>query len=124
MGETNIPHKERIAPREWLVKRRQQCLREHGPCALCGFWESLQLHHKHSSEKKLHKSWSWAKDRLEVELQKCIILYERCHTIYHAVEKRKPLAHGTLHAYETHKCGCGPRRAAKAEYRKQWEARK
>lgn len=88
-----------------------------GPCHFCGSTENIELHHIDPDTKVSHKIWSWRKERLEAELEKCIGICKECHDKFHGLLKRKAIEHGTLHAYDQHKCRCDACRAAAAERR-------
>jgi DNA-binding XRE family transcriptional regulator len=67
--------------REWLAKRRQVGLDYlGGRCASCGTTDKLELDHIDPSTKVDHKIWSWKWERQIVELDKCQLLCETCHT--------------------------------------------
>lgn len=72
-------------------KRRKALEHLGGRCKACGFdrWLSaLAIHHLDPSEKDPDfgglRSWAW--DRIEVELAKCILLCHNCHAAFHSGE--------------------------------------
>jgi hypothetical protein len=105
--------------REWCAKRRAEWFKENGPCKHCGSSENLELHHVDRKQKKSHSVWSWAKERREAELAKCIVLCESCHAMVtknQAPEWGKEVhhIHGTNTEYRRG-CRCGPCKQAKYE---------
>jgi len=91
------PEKRRAYQREWVAKRRTEWFDANGPCVDCGTWgntkNKLELDHEDPSTKIAHTIWSWAKERREKELKKCVIRCHSCHmnkTIqYGRVNKRR-----------------------------------
>lgn len=74
--------------------QRQHKLRERAllylgnRCTKCGYHEypcALDLHHVDAGQKdvafRTWRTWSW--ERLEIELQKCILLCKNCHAVEH-----------------------------------------
>lgn len=62
-----------------------------GQCAACGYSrciESLDFHHTDPNTKDLN--WNnmryWSKDRIDRELQSCVLLCANCHREVHAVQ--------------------------------------
>ena len=66
--------KQRTYQRKWWRRRRQDWIRANGPCARCGRWDTLHLHHRDPTTKVSHKVWSWSKVRRDAELAKCEVL--------------------------------------------------
>jgi hypothetical protein len=60
---------------------RDEWLREHGPCQMCGGHENLIVHHIDPSTKVESWVWMWGKQRREEELKKCQVLCTPCHII-------------------------------------------
>lgn len=102
------PSKQREYQREWKAKRRAEWF-EGKSCVLCGSTDELQIHHADKDQKDEHKVWSWAKERGDQELAKCVVLCGPCHRGHHANEQRKPPPpHGTTNRYRsrTYPCRC------------------
>ena len=57
-------------------------------CCYCGATEDLQIHHVNPEEKESHHIWSWSHERIQKEMDKCIIVCCHCHTALH-VEMRR-----------------------------------
>lgn len=59
-------------------------------CAACGEDEPccLDFHHKDADVKEIAiataVNWGWSKERLQLELDKCIVLCSNCHRKFHA----------------------------------------
>ena len=68
------PEAQRAHQREWYARRRAEWIIAHGPCAICGSWEDLEVDHVDPTTKLSHRVWSWAKERREAELAKCQVL--------------------------------------------------
>lgn len=79
-------YKDRDMQREyqkhWMRMRRAEVMNGE-TCKICGSAEHLEIHHRNPEEKKSHKIWSWAKERMKEELSKCDILCRRCHDNIH-----------------------------------------
>lgn len=90
-----------------------------GKCVECGSINRLNFHHVDQSNKKfvISKKWS-AKDILD-ELDKCVLLCEKCHKRKHFNAKGK---HGTLSSYRY--CKCNLCRAAVNKYNKEYKKNK
>jgi len=59
-----------------------------GKCILCGYdtcLSALAFHHRNAFEKgdALSCMWGWASDRIEKELNKCVLLCQNCHAEVH-----------------------------------------
>lgn len=65
------PAIQRQYQREWKNRRRDDWLRQNGPCAGCGSWADLQVDHVNRSQKVDHRLWSWSDARRIEELAKC-----------------------------------------------------
>ena len=76
---------------EWKKRRREEWLKEHGPCSKCGSGSQLNVHHIDPSIKFTHKIWTYSKEKREAELAKCIVLCDPCHREHHMPEE---LVHG------------------------------
>lgn len=86
-----MPYRDRAAKRAyqraWIQRRRAEFM--DGQCCLrCGATNDLELHHLVKDEKVGHAIWSWARQRREDELAKCLVLCDTCHNGLHADEKR------------------------------------
>ncbi len=106
--------KQREYQRNWIRKRREDWLKENGPCKKCGSWSNLDIHHKDPKQKVSHRIWSWSKKRREIELAKCEVLCEPCH----GTTWRKEIVHGTYDGYNHHGCRCKLCKEARREYRR------
>lgn len=73
------PAVQRQYQRQWIADRRAAWLAEHGPCVDCGTRDNLQVDHADASTKVTHRVWSWARERREAELAKCVARCESCH---------------------------------------------
>jgi len=67
--------------RKWMKARREQWLKENGPCVDCGSWENLQVDHDDPEDKVTHRIWSYSKEERDLELEKCEVRCKRCHCI-------------------------------------------
>ena len=109
--------------RLWLQARRTQWLKEHGPCALCGSWEKLEVDHEDPTKKITHRVWSWCKEKRDVELAKCRPICEKCHAVKTGNENKERFQildpsrwkHGTNNTYNKHGCRCEQCRKWRAE---------
>lgn len=56
------------------------------PCIICGEPFCIDFHHKNPSEKEftISKKTNLGKDKLLVEIQKCVCLCANCHRKVHA----------------------------------------
>lgn len=104
------PDRQREYGRQWVAARREAWLKTNGPCKRCGSCERLQVDHVDPSKKVSHRIWSWSALRREAELAKCQVLCEACHI----GKTYGPLRHGTVNAYDRHRCRCQRCRDAKA----------
>jgi len=113
-----MPYKDKKKQSEYQVcrmkRRRTKWLNEHGPCVYCGSKEDLLPHHKNPDLKVSHRIWSWSDERLETELEKCVIVCAPCHRIYH-----NPEQHGTPARYKK-SCRCLDCKVAKSIDSKRW----
>ncbi|AXH46549.1 HNH endonuclease [Gordonia phage RobinSparkles] len=73
------PIKRSAYQNEWLKKRRNEWLKENGPCVKCGSWENLEVDHKDRSKKITSSVWSWSAEKRNKELAKCQVLCKSCH---------------------------------------------
>ncbi len=60
-----------------------------GKCKACGFDKypcSLDIHHLDPEQKDINfgSMRGWSKERIEKELDKCILLCKNCHSAYHS----------------------------------------
>ena len=96
-------NKQREYQKLWWRARREEYFRLK-KCEQCGSTVKLVIHHKNPEDKIAHAVWSWSQDRRNAELEKCIVLCDKCHRILHG--QLKPLIHGTYNAYRVKKCRC------------------
>jgi len=82
-------NKQREYVRQWMANRRKEWFINNGPCIKCGSYNNLCIHHQDPTTKISHKIWSWAKERREKELKKCVVLCEYCHIKLHTAEYAK-----------------------------------
>ena len=97
------PDKQREYQRRWIAERRNNFF-ANKRCSNCGSTSRLELHHLDPSVKISHNIWSWAEDKRNAEIQKCIIVCKDCHEAAHKNEKRKATSnviHGTSNTYKT-----------------------
>lgn len=73
------PDVQRAYQNEWTKRRRLEWVQEHGPCIDCGTWEYLTVDHVDASRKVTHRVWTWAQERRERELAKCVVRCWPCH---------------------------------------------
>ena len=73
-------------------------------CEWCESTDKLVIHHVNPETKTSHKIWSWSEDKRHKELEKCIVLCDKCHREHH--NPKQPLVHGTVNAYRYKKCRC------------------
>jgi hypothetical protein len=122
-----MPYKSR-AEQSAFTLRRMKAIRDSwfaGKCCVwCGSVERLELDHIDPSQKESHKIWGWSEVRRNAELSKCRVLCHRCHKQRSDGQMRKPLIHGTLTTYMSHKCRCTQCRGANNEYRRRLRARR
>jgi 5-methylcytosine-specific restriction endonuclease McrA len=113
--------------REWMRRRRDAWLAEHGPCAHCGSDKDLQVDHIDPDQKLLNPAgvWSLSAEKREAELAKCQVLCESCHKIKTAEYRAALPPHGSRARYarkDEHKCRCSECRAANAAYARELRA--
>ncbi|QDP60454.1 MAG: hypothetical protein GOVbin1096_82 [Prokaryotic dsDNA virus sp.] len=58
-------------------------------CTLCGYdrcTDALELHHRDPTKKEFRVSgmWSFSKERIKKEVEKCVLLCSNCHREVHA----------------------------------------
>lgn len=83
--------RQREYKRLWLRKRRQEYLDGY-VCFHCGTDEDLQIHHVDPADKEDHRIWGWSRQRLEAELEKCIVLCVDCHRkVHYELDDIKPV---------------------------------
>lgn len=99
--------------RTWVANRRSKYIGENG-CCVCGSKDRLQFHHREPAKKVSHRIFSWAKERIEEELEKCDLLCFKCHKKEHTLLGK---THGTLQCYRMMKCRCESCREAKRKSR-------
>lgn len=101
------PVRQREYQRVWMAERRARYLAGQ-VCIDCGSNGLLGIDHADPDAKLDHRIWSWAVERLEAELAKCVTRCVSCHQTRHGKERRK---HG-IKRYQMG-CRCETCRAAK-----------
>lgn len=84
---------------QWSARRREELLRENGPCKKCGSWDRLEVDHINPEQKVSHRIWRWKAETRLAELKKCQPLCYECHKKKSAEEKSRPAEHGTASCY-------------------------
>src|SRR5271157_4402290 len=120
------PDKRREFQRQWFAKRRaKQVARFGGMCQRCGSTKDLEFAHRERGTKIIAAkgfrgavSWSWALERIELELKKCDLLCRECHMKDTSEENTTPIVHGTWQGYKRTKnpCRCAACTKANAAY--------
>ena len=117
-----MPYKDKDKQREyqleWMKNRRYKYLGGRS-CEQCGSDYRLNIHHVNPEDKTSHCIWSWSEARIEAELEKCIILCDKCHRQLH---NPRTVAHGTITRYKNHKCRCDDCRKSNADYERKRRA--
>lgn len=111
---------------EYRQKRREFAKAQlGGVCVQCGSSQNLEFDHIDPSTKTLHisKMWTASMERFLTELEKCQLLCHGCHLEKSKAEgaftkRLRPIAHGTLWAYDGRRCRCTECREAKRLSRK------
>lgn len=83
----NMPRKARddrlLYNRDWMRKRRDAWIAEHGPCTVCASTENLEVDHVNPAEKVLTPAKVWSLSPANpvriAELAKCQVLCAKCH---------------------------------------------
>jgi len=68
--------------------------------------ERLEIHHLDFTTRNASINWSWGMDRINKELEKCIVLCSYCHNLQTNTQKNSRVKHGTLTMYVKKKCRC------------------
>jgi len=113
------PEKQREYQRKWQASRRKEWVDAHGPCALCGSWDDLQVDHIYPDEKETKPSqvWGCTKKKRDAELSKCQVLCKECHRIKTSLERTgKPPQQGHGTTKYSYGCRCQVCVKAKADY--------
>ena len=99
--------KKRKYQREWKDKRRRDWFEQAGPCVGCGETDISKLvpHHIDPNQKEDHRIWSWSKERLKKELDKCEVRCKKCHTEITYAHIPIP-EHGTKNRYWSRRAPC------------------
>lgn len=68
---------------QWLKRRREEWLKENGPCVKCNSWENLEIDHVDPKTKLYSVSSLWSlsptNPKRVNELAKCQVLCSPCH---------------------------------------------
>lgn len=91
-------------------------------CKKCGSTLNLEVHHIDPKEKNfevMEKCWCMSWKKLIVEINKCQLLCEKCHTERHTKAKG---THGTLSAWRY--CKCDICRACYNKYMREYKKNK
>ena len=96
-------NKQRSYKTKWYHEQREEYFKNK-ECKWCGSTVELVIHHVNPETKTSHKIWSWSEDRRNKELNKCVVLCDKCHRLYHTPPT--PLVHGTRNAYHEKRCRC------------------
>jgi hypothetical protein len=117
--EITLPYKDKAKQCEYQRRRyherRQQWLKENGPCKHCGSWIDLEVDHVDPESKIDHKVWSWSQQRRDAELAKCQVLCRKCHEKKTAEENSVPFEHG-ITGYKRKGCRCKKCRKANSTW--------
>ncbi len=69
--------------RKWIMRRRNEWIKDHGPCAHCGSHKELEVDHRNAATKKLPVTALWSlspsNPKRVKELAKCWVLCKTCH---------------------------------------------
>ncbi len=85
--------------KNWVRARRLFFLKDK-VCRNCGTEKNLQLDHINRADKISHRIWSWSKERIISEMNKCQILCKNCHRVKTTKENSIPgIFHGTRRQY-------------------------
>lgn len=103
-----VSERQREYQRQWVAQRRSVYFADKA-CVDCGATERLELDHEDPAQKVSHRIWSWAQERRDAEIAKCVVRCADCHRERHAVLRRR---HG-IKRYEKG-CRCEVCREAKA----------
>jgi 5-methylcytosine-specific restriction endonuclease McrA len=75
--------KKREYQRQWVAKRRQQWIDEHGPCVVCGSADRLEVDHIDPDKKTIDATNLWSlslRNPIRIkELENCQVLCYVCH---------------------------------------------
>ena len=97
---------------EWINKRRKEAVEYlGGKCVDCDKTEDLHFHHTKNKYFNIGSMWSWARDALYREIDKCVLLCKLCHKNIH----RSKAEHGTYARYKTG-CKCKECNLANRDY--------
>lgn len=107
--------------REWMAKRRQDWIDEHGPCVKCGSDVDMEVDHIDPDLKLSHKVWSWSKERREAELAKCQVLCGNHHKEKTSQYRARVLTHGHVSMYRRG-CRCAACKEATRIEKADWRA--
>lgn len=118
------PARQREYVRQWIARRRADWMRGK-TCVDCGGTRDLEVDHVDPRTKVSHRVWSWASERRDAELAKCVVRCHECHVAKsirdgdnrHGIQR--PMRHGDRGMYIVRKCRCYVCRAASAQRRRQ-----
>ena len=95
----------------WIKARRDEWIKENGPCEWCESYVNLEVDHVDSKTKLYNVSslWSLSKNNPKrvIELAKCQVLCEDCHTKKTNEDQGNgEYIHGTMLMYHKKRCRC------------------
>lgn len=99
--------------RIWYANRRDEYFKDK-TCSNCGSIDRLVLHHVDPEQKASHRIWSWGEERRLKEIEKCVVLCEKCHQKYH--NSFRKCTHGKRSTYQKG-CRCTICREAERDYK-------
>ena len=103
-------------------KRKQAIERLGGQCVDCGATENLEFDHADAKLKSFNiaRIWSYKRERLEVELAKCVLRCKSCHLAKTYQVDRPTINHGGGVSGKRG-CKCDPCKAKKSEYNRNYK---
>lgn len=65
----------------YIYARRNNWIKENGPCKRCGSKKRLEVDHINPKEKLTHYVWTCSEEKRSKELKKCQVLCFLCHRL-------------------------------------------